>query len=152
MVVHRCHWCATDVRSQEDLNTTSWFSYNYWTKIKHKCKSLWFCQGATCHSHWLPVKQHCAYKALLFCQRIAYRDLFVPSYFSCVCVKQCVRSTRQSGTLIESSYRPNLVTAGYTCRSFEAYAPSLWNALHKVIHCIDNIIGTFKKTPKNTSI
>mgnify|MGYP001796990053 FL=1 len=68
--------------------------------------------------------------------------------FSSVRVKQCVRSTRQSGTLLESSYRPNLITVGY--RSFEAYAPSLWNALPKVLRCIDNI-GTFKKTPKNTS-
>ena len=73
--------------------------------------------------HWLPVKQRCAYKALLFCHRIAHRDPFVPSYFSSVHVKQCVRSTRQSGTLLESSYRPNLITVGY--RSFEAYAPSL---------------------------
>ena len=92
--------------------------------------------------HWLPVKQRCAYKALLFCHRIAHRDPFVPSYFSSVRVKQCVRSTRQSGTLLESSYRPNLITVGY--RSFEAYAPSLWNALPEVLRCINNI-GTFKK-------
>ena len=60
-----------------------------------------------------------------------------------------MRSTRQSGTLLESSYRPNLITVGY--RSFEAYAPSLWNELPKYLRCIEDIC-TFKETPKNTFI
>ena len=66
--------------------------------------------------HRLPVKQRCAYKALLFCHRIAHRDPFLPSYFTIVRVKQCMCSTRQSCTLLEFSYRPNLITVGY--RSF----------------------------------
>ena len=66
----------------------------------------------------------------------------MPSYFSSVFVKQCVHSTRQSGALLESIYCPKLITVGY--RSFEAYAPSLWIALPKVLRCIDNM-RTFKK-------
>ena len=130
-------------RNQPSIQIQNQFDHNAFAKSV---------TGADCYDsakeqlvtlHWLPVKQCCAYKALLFCHRIAHRDPFVPSYFSSVRVKQCVRSTRQSGTLLESSYRPNLITVGY--RSFEAYAPSLWNELPKYSRFIENI-GTFENT------
>ena len=95
--------------------------------------------------HWLPVKQRCRYKALLFCHRIAHCDRNSPAYFSNVHLKQAKRCTRLTGPLLESSYKPKLATVGY--RSFDAFAPPLWNSLPLDIRIISNI-KTFKKRLK----
>ena len=95
--------------------------------------------------HWLPIKQRCRYKALLFCHRLAHSDMNFPSYFSNVHLKQSKRCTRLSGPLLDSGYKPRLSTVGY--RSFDSYAPVLWNSLPLDIRVIANI-NTFKKRLK----
>ena len=90
--------------------------------------------------NWLPIKQRCIYKALLFCHRLAHAELNFPSYFSNVHLK-----CRLSGPLLDSDYKPRLATVGY--RSFDSYATVLWNSLPLDIRVIANM-NTFKKRLK----
>ena len=75
-------------------------------------------------------------------QTINLCDRNSPAYFSNVHLKQAKRCTRLTGPLLESSYKPKLATVGY--RSFDAFAPPLWNSLPLDIRIISNI-KTFKK-------
>ena len=95
--------------------------------------------------HWLPVKQRSQYKALIYCHKIAHSDDNFPAYFSGVFNKKKQRSTRLGGVLLDSNYRPKLRTVGF--RSFDSYAPHLWNSLPQSLRDIPKL-GSFKKQLK----
>ena len=116
-----------------------WGSPTQKAQMYPRCTPLWFCQEASCHSPLATSKT-------VLCHLIVQRDLFVPSYFSRVWVKKSVCILPVRVVRCQSSFHLNLISVGY--RSFEVYAPSLWNALPKVLRCIDNK-STFKKHLKH---
>ena len=95
--------------------------------------------------HWLPVKQRSQYKALIYCHKIAHSDEDFPDYFSGVFKKRKRRSTRLGGALLDSDYCPKLRTVGY--RSFDGYAPHLWNSLPQSLRDIPKL-DSFKRQLK----
>ena len=68
-----------------------------------------------------------------------------PDYFSGVFKKRKRRSTRLGGALLDSDYRPKLRTVGY--RSFDGYAPHLWNSLPQSLRDIPKL-DSFKRQLK----
>ena len=73
--------------------------------------------------HWLPIKQQCRYKALLFCHPLAHSDKNFPSYFSNVHLRQSKRCTRLSGPLLDSNYKPRLSQLWFVRSSFMEFTP-----------------------------
>ena len=96
--------------------------------------------------HWLPVQQRIDYKIATICHKCFYGG--APDYLKELIIKKTnSRSLRSSSdTTILIKPRKSLKTYGE--RSFEFYAPLVWNSLPKRLRELNNIT-LFKKQLKH---
>ena len=91
--------------------------------------------------HWLPVKHRIDYKIATLCHKHFLGTL--PSYLSCLLHQPTQIRTLRSSSDKTILFKPMKVLKTYGERSFEFYAPLIWNSLPKELREIDNH-NTFK--------